>query len=121
MSTRQVRQQRLGRRDRAPATSASLERRREVERAARARRALDPDAAAHQLRRASPRWSSPRPVPPNRRVVEPSAWLNASKIVRLLVGGDADAGVGDAEVQHECSPSPRVVLAHRHQRRGRAR
>ena len=38
----------------------------------------------------------PRPVPPKRRVVEPSAWLKASKIIVLLVGRDADAGVGDA-------------------------
>ena len=29
----------------------------------------------------------PRPVPPNRRVVDPSAWLKASKIVSCLSAG----------------------------------
>ena len=55
--------------------------------------------------------ASPRPVPPNRRVVEPSAWLNASKIVACLLRRDADAGVADREVQHACR-SPRALFAH---------
>ena len=29
----------------------------------------------------------PSPVPPNRRVVEPSAWVNGSKIARCLSAG----------------------------------
>ena len=40
---------------------------------------------------------SPRPVPPNRRVVELSAWANAWKMCSQLVGRDADAGVGTAK------------------------
>ena len=43
----------------------------------------------------------PSPVPPNLRVVEPSAWMNAPKMPILLVGGDADAGVADAEAQRD--------------------
>ena len=43
----------------------------------------------------------PRPVPPNRRVVEPSACSNGSKIARQLLGGDADPGVGDGEAEHD--------------------
>ena len=39
----------------------------------------------------------PSPVPPYRRVVELSAWANASKICSLLVGRDADPGIGDVE------------------------
>ena len=47
---------------------------------------------------------SPRPVPPKRRVVEPSAWRNASKMAWCCSGGNADAGVGDADVQRRrCS------------------
>ena len=36
----------------------------------------------------------PRPVPPNLRVVEVSAWENASKSRSVSAGVDADAGVG---------------------------
>ena len=39
----------------------------------------------------------PRPVPPYLRLVVPSACLNASKITRILLGRDADAGVGHRE------------------------
>ena len=34
-------------------------------------------------------------MPPNRRVVEASAWSNLSNSCVRLSGGDADAGVGD--------------------------
>ena len=55
------------------------------------------DPSAHQCRTSvAGRSSSPRPVPPNRRVVDPSAWRNASKIGAVLVRRDADPGVGDA-------------------------
>ena len=42
----------------------------------------------------------PSPVPPYRRVVDPSACVNASKTAALTIGRDADARVGDREVQH---------------------
>ncbi len=41
----------------------------------------------------------PRPVPPYRRVVEPSAWSKAWKMRLLLVPGDADPRVRHREVQ----------------------
>ena len=62
------------------------------------------------------RWTSvaeivkPSPVPPKRRVVEPSAWLNASKIVCVLVGRDADAGVAHREVQHRAVLGARILV-----------
>ncbi len=42
----------------------------------------------------------PRPVPPYRRLVVPSACWNASKMMRQLVVGDADAGVDHGERDH---------------------
>ena len=69
----------------APPASLTLERHGEVERAALARLALHPDAARPSARPAAARSSGPRPVPPNCRVVEPSAWLNGSKISLLLL------------------------------------
>ena len=75
-----------------------VERHREMERAARARRALQPDASAHQLdQRRRDREPEAGAAEPARR--RPSAWLNASKTVACLLRRDADAGVGDAEVQ----------------------
>ena len=56
----------------------------------------------------------PSPVPPKRRVVDPSAWLNASKIVACLLGGNADAGVADREVQPHAIAEP-LVAADLHQ------
>ena len=59
--------------------------------------------------------ASPRPVPPYRRVVEPSAWVNGSNSRGELLGGDPDAGVGDVEA-HEArscaSRSARATLTH---------
>ena len=46
--------------------------------------------------------ASPRPVPPYRRVVEPSACVNGSKSAAARLGGDADAGVADLEAQRRC-------------------
>ena len=43
----------------------------------------------------------PRPVPPKRRVVEESACANAREQALLVLGRDADAGVGDVEVQRD--------------------
>ena len=43
---------------------------------------------------------SPIPVPPKRRVVEPSAWMNGEDRL-LLVGRDADAGVAHGDVQDD--------------------
>ena len=48
----------------------------------------------------------PRPVPPNRRVVEPSACSNGSKIVSQLLGGDADPRVGDGEAEDDSLDRP---------------
>ena len=67
-------------------------------RAALAGLALDPDPAAHQLDQLRGDRQA-QPVPPYCRVVEPSAWVNGSKIASLLLGRDADAGVADREVQ----------------------
>ena len=54
----------------------------------------------------------PRPVPPNRRVVEPSAWLNASKMVACLSRGMPMPVSVTREVQHRGrSPVPALVLA----------
>ena len=86
---------RAGGRGSGAACSPTAEAGGEVERAALPGLALDPDAPAHQLAPAACEMARPSPVPPYRRVVEPSAWVNASKIERLLVGGDADAGVAD--------------------------
>ena len=77
--------------------SASPKRSGEVERAAAAHLALHPDPPAHQVDQPRRRWPDPSPVPPNRRVVVPSACSNMSKISRLLVRRDADARVGDGE------------------------
>ena len=41
----------------------------------------------------------PRPVPPNWRVVELSAWLNGLKSRSLLLERDADAGIGHGEME----------------------
>ena len=53
----------------------------------------------------------PRPVPPKRRVVDWSACVKLSKILRLRLGRDADAGVADRELEaHARSrsrPAPR--------------
>lgn len=45
----------------------------------------------------------PSPVPPYLRVVEASSCSNARKIVPLLLGWNADAGVGDGETQADFS------------------
>ena len=42
--------------------------------------------------------TSPRPVPPNRCAVEASACANSSNRRLLLLGGHADAGVGDRDL-----------------------
>ena len=67
--------------------AARSKRRGEVERAALARLALDPDPAAHQLDQLRARSPGPGRCRRICRVVEPSAWAKASKIARLLVGG----------------------------------
>ena len=41
----------------------------------------------------------PRPVPPNARVDDESTWKNGSKILRDLLARDADARVGDDELE----------------------
>ena len=51
----------------------------------------------------------PSPVPPNRRVVDPSAWLNASKIVACLSAGMPMPGVAHREVQHRAVVGARVL------------
>ena len=61
-------------------------RRGEMKRAAHSRFALHPDASAHQMTRFD-EIVSPSPVPPKRRVVDPSAWLNASKIIERFSSG----------------------------------
>ena len=43
----------------------------------------------------------PRPAPPKRRVVEPSAWLKRSKRRRTGLLADANAGVLDLEAQSQ--------------------
>ncbi len=53
--------------------------------------------------------ASPSPVPPKRRVVDPSACRKASKIACVLVRGNADAGVADAEVQARAPLGARVL------------
>ena len=73
----------------------SMQMRGEMEGAALARLALHPDPAAHLLHQTRA-MDKPSPVPPNCRVVEPSACVNASKIIACLSGGDADARVADA-------------------------
>ena len=80
---RRQRRQRLGNLGRWE--RRGLERRGEMEGAADADRALDPDPAPIIFTSVS-EMVSPRPVPPKRRVVEPSAWLNASKMVDCLSG-----------------------------------
>ena len=52
----------------------------------------------------------PRPVPPNFRVVEPSACVNDSKIEPLLVRGDADPRVA-APRTAEDRPRPAAGVA----------
>ena len=42
--------------------------------------------------------ASPSPVPPYLRVVDESTWLNSSNSWCDAVGGDADAGVADRDV-----------------------
>ena len=42
---------------------------------------------------------SPRPVPPNLRVVEPSACANRFKYQGVFFGGNTDPGVADFESQ----------------------
>ena len=70
----------------------------EVERAAARRARSRPESAPPISATSCAEIARPSPVPPNRRVVEPSACVNGSKIADLLVGRDADAGV-DADVQ----------------------
>ncbi len=53
----------------------------------------------------------PSPVPPNRRVVEPSTCSNGSKTALQLVGGDADPGVGDIESEDDLV---KAGVFHRH-------
>ena len=43
----------------------------------------------------------PRPVPPNLRVVEESAWVNGSKEAGLLLGRHSDARVADGEFEFD--------------------
>ncbi len=78
---------------------ADAERGREVERAAAARPRSRPRDGRPSIAPGLGEIVSPRPVPPNRRVVEPSAWWNGFEDRRLLLRGDADAGVGDREVE----------------------
>ena len=72
---------------------------------------------------ARPRWQppmastrrleidSPRPVPPNLRVVELSAWMNGANRVVDPVRRDADAGVADGKRQrHLAVRAPGVAL-----------
>ena len=70
----------------------------EEEPAAAAGVTLHVDGSAHQRPTRREQMVSPRPVPPNRRVVLPSAWENASKMVRCFSGGDSDARVGHLEL-----------------------
>ena len=84
---------------RATGPRAGAEPRREVERAALADLALDPDLARPSSATSRAEIARPSPVPPYLRVVELSAWAKASKTLLLLVGGDADARVADGEVQ----------------------
>ena len=56
---------------------------------------VQPDSPAHQLDELL-EMARPRPVPPNRRVVEASAWAKA-RTARPALAGDADAGVGDLD------------------------
>ena len=79
----------------------------EMERAAAAHLALDPDRARPSVATSREEIVRPRPVPPYFRVVEPSACANASKIEPLLLGRDADAGVDDAEVELDVLAGPR--------------
>ena len=58
--------------------------------------------------------ASPSPVPPKRRVVEASSWANSSKIRAVVLGGDADAGVGHLEAHAQ----PPALLRERHQAEG---
>ena len=65
-------------------------------------RALARDGCRRRSRRPSARparWqiARPRPVPPNRRVVEASACVNCSNSAPQLLGRDADAGVAHLE------------------------
>ena len=52
----------------------------------------------------------PSPVPPYLRLVVPSACWKASKIRRLLLRGDADAGVLSRRSEMIDSPRPFVVM-----------
>ena len=79
--------------------SATVERDGEMERAAVPRPRSRARAGRPSAARASAEMVRPSPVPPKRRVVEPSAWLKASKMRVVLLRRDADAGVADAEVR----------------------
>ena len=61
--------------------------------------ALHPNPPSHQLAPTSTETANPKPVPPNRRVVELSTWLNDSKNALVFVGRDADSGVLHGAVQ----------------------
>ena len=60
---------------------------------------------------------NPSPVPPNLRVVEPSACLKASKMCACCVGRNPDAGVLDLEMQHGLPRVGRHGLGERHAQR----
>ena len=60
---------------------------REMERAALARLALDPDPCRPSCVTSRAEIARPRPVPPYWRVVELSAWVNASKITACFSAG----------------------------------
>ena len=74
--------------------------------------------AAHEAHQA-PADPRPRPVPPNRRVVDESACVKSSKIRLELFGRDADAGVGDREARTAPAVGARARDEQRDLARGR--
>ena len=68
---------------------------RALARLARRRRSRRPS-----VRRVACEIASPRPVPPKRRVVEPSACMKAWKSRACASGRNADAGVAHVKAQH---------------------
>ena len=83
---------------------------RDVEGAALAELALHPEAAAHHLGEAV-QMARPRPVPPNLRVVEPSACSKGAKMSFCFAGGDADARVAHGDVQDHVAGRARGLVS----------
>ena len=58
--------------------------------------------------------ASPRPLPPNRREIEPSIWVNSWNIRSMASGSDADPAVRDAELQPDAGRPWLRLVRHRH-------